>query len=119
VRRVVNELHKGGFVHGDIRDTNLLIDRASLPKTVDEVGIHVIDFDWAGLIGQAKYPTGVNTVSVRRPNGAQDGEPITEEHDRQMVSFMFEPISVFYYIPMFRFGYIPCRPRAEVLQYLL
>ena len=30
VMKVVIDLHEGGFVHGDIRDTNILIDPDSL-----------------------------------------------------------------------------------------
>ena len=33
--QVVNKLHEGGLVHGDIRDTNLFIYRASLTEGVD------------------------------------------------------------------------------------
>jgi tRNA A-37 threonylcarbamoyl transferase component Bud32 len=50
VRKVVEELHAEGFVHGDVRDTNILIDRRLLGDT-DDVKIHLIDFhDWAGPI---------------------------------------------------------------------
>jgi hypothetical protein len=38
VSQVVKQLHEGGFVHGDIRDMDLLVDRASLAKAVDDVG---------------------------------------------------------------------------------
>jgi thiamine kinase-like enzyme len=54
VRSVVQTLHQGGFVHGDIRDTNILIDLGSLAS--EDVAIHLIDFDWAGRMGEAKYP---------------------------------------------------------------
>jgi hypothetical protein len=50
--------------------------------------IYIVDFDWAGPYGQAKYPMGINKLSVRGPSGVQDGELIAEEHDRQMVSFL-------------------------------
>ena len=78
VRKVVEELHAGGFVHGDVRDTNILIDRRSLGDT-DDVKIHLIDFDWAGPIGITNYPMGVNRVTIKRPNGAQDWKPITRK----------------------------------------
>ena len=68
---IVRTLHEGGFVHGDIRDANLLIDRASLAS--DDVTIHLIDFDWAGCVGEAKYPIGMNCETVRRPEGIEGG----------------------------------------------
>ena len=37
VEEVVSGLHAEGFVHGDIRDANLLIDRESLGKEVKAV----------------------------------------------------------------------------------
>ncbi|KZT02334.1 uncharacterized protein LAESUDRAFT_622760, partial [Laetiporus sulphureus 93-53] len=65
VKSIVRMLHEGGFVHGDIRDTNLLIDPESLAS--DDVMVHLIDFDWAGRIGEAKHPVGVNRKTVKRP----------------------------------------------------
>ncbi|KAH9952926.1 hypothetical protein BGW80DRAFT_1469121 [Lactifluus volemus] len=40
---VVNKLHEAGLVHGDIHDTNLLIDCASLTEEIDKLKIHVIN----------------------------------------------------------------------------
>ena len=70
VRDVVRILHEGGFVHGDIRDADLLIDRASL---VSDVMVHLIDFDWAGRVGEAKYPMRINFTGVRRPERVRAG----------------------------------------------
>ncbi|KAK2460464.1 hypothetical protein APHAL10511_007511 [Amanita phalloides] len=63
VTSVVQMLHQEGFVHGDIRESNILIDVESL--TSDDVKIHLIDFDWAGFIGEAKYPAEVNKRIMR------------------------------------------------------
>jgi len=86
VRDIVRILHEGGFVHGDIRDANLLIDRASLAS---DVIVHLIDFDWAGRVGEAKYPMRMNFTGVRRPEGVRGGELITQQHDNEMVSCLF------------------------------
>jgi serine/threonine protein kinase len=87
VKSIVETLHEGGFVHGDIRDANLLIDEASL--TSNDVAVHLIDFDWAGCTGEAKYPMGTNCKTVRRPAGVKGGEVVTEQHDVEMVSYLF------------------------------
>ncbi|KAI0293993.1 hypothetical protein BC826DRAFT_1013672 [Russula brevipes] len=87
VRRVVRLLHEGGFVHGDIRDTNILIDRGSLES--EDVAIHLVDYDWAGRIGEAKYPVGINKLGVRRPHDVVGGQPITPIHDLEMVTLLF------------------------------
>ncbi len=58
VKEIVQILHDQGPVHGDIRTTNILVDRSSLAS--EEVKIHFLDFDWAGRIEEAKYPIGIN-----------------------------------------------------------
>ncbi|KAF8346757.1 hypothetical protein F5887DRAFT_831751, partial [Amanita rubescens] len=75
-------LHQKGFVHGDIQQANILIEKESL--TSDDVKIHLIDFDWAGPIGEAKYPADVNKITVRRPDGVEGGGFITKQQDIEM-----------------------------------
>jgi serine/threonine protein kinase len=83
VRVSVESLHEAGFVHGDIRSANIMVKKDGSP------GIMILDFDWAGLAGQVKYPMGVNDIDIRRPNGAQDNEFIMVEHDIEMLNYMF------------------------------
>ena len=82
VLEVVQKLHDAGFVHGDLQSSNVLVESTSK----DVIKIHLIDFDWAGRQGEVVYPMGVNTVTVRRPEGALDGKPILVEHDLAMVN---------------------------------
>lgn len=84
---VARILHAEGFVHGDIRDTNILVDRDSLQT--DDIKLHFVDFDWAGRVGEAKYPIGVNTVSIYRPTGVAYDALITQAHDLDMVENLF------------------------------
>jgi Lipopolysaccharide kinase (Kdo/WaaP) family len=89
VTNIVQTLHKNGFVHGDIWSVNVLVEYEALQVTGNEdFGIHLLDFDWAGWIGEAKYPTRVNTETVRRPEGVADGEDITCDHDLGMVDLL-------------------------------
>ncbi len=87
VEKTLQVLHDAGFVHGDLRDTNILIDLESLDS--DDVRIHFVDFDWAGRIGEAEYPDDINGITVKRPEGAEGGKLITVEHDKTMVSYLF------------------------------
>lgn len=90
VIKMIEMLHNEGFVHGDIRDTNLLVDRNSLSSDGDtEAKVHFIDFDWAGCIGEAKYPIDINCKTVKRPEGVQGGELISKQDDKDMVSYLF------------------------------
>jgi hypothetical protein len=76
-------LHQAGFVHGDIRDTNIMVRKDG------ETGFMLVDFDWAGEIGMVRYPMNVNRGDdLWRPDGAQDGELITANHDMQMLEHM-------------------------------
>ncbi len=89
VMSVVQILHQEGFVHGDIRESNILIDVESL--TSDGVRIHLIDFDWAGPVGEAKYPADINKITVRRPDGVG---LITKQHDIDMASWLLPRINI-------------------------
>jgi hypothetical protein len=85
VSEAVQKLHDAGFVHGDIRSLNVLVD-CRMPTSKDGIKIHFIDFDWAGRQGEAVYPMRVNRATVWRPEGASDGKPILVEHDMAMVN---------------------------------
>jgi hypothetical protein len=82
IKAAVVHLHGKGYVHGDIRVGNVFVHRKS-------AAVKLLDFDEAGRVGIAKYPANLNTTSVVRPSGASDGKPITEEHDRFMVGYLF------------------------------
>jgi hypothetical protein len=70
-------------VHGDIRDTNVMVRKDG------EMGFMLVDFDWAGEIGVVRYPMNVNRAeNLWRPDGASDGNVITAHHDIQMLEKM-------------------------------
>jgi RIO-like serine/threonine protein kinase len=76
-------LHEAGYVHGDLRDINIMA------RGKGELEFMLIDFDWAGKVGEVKYPMYVNRKDVWRPDDAYDGQLITVEHDMQMLDAMF------------------------------
>ena len=77
-------LHQAGYVHGDLRDTNLMVREGA------EHEFMLLDFDWAGTIGEIRYPRNVNTgPDLWRPADAYDGELIKAEHDIAMIRHMF------------------------------
>jgi len=89
IRRVVEVLHNGGFVHGDIRNVNMVMRH---PWGTEEKAqnVFLLDFDWAGRTGNTKYPPNLNVQSVKRHDEAKDGATITEEHDWAMVNCIFD-----------------------------
>ena len=75
-KNALRELHYKGFCHGDFRPNNILVR-----KTGDNIRIWVIDFDWAGKIGQATYPLFMNHIDIEWHPDASDGKPLHSEHD--------------------------------------
>jgi serine/threonine protein kinase len=71
--------HQAGYVHCDIRNTNIM---------VSESGNHlmIVDLDWGGNAGVARYPGCVNFEEIERPLDARDGRLITKEHDHFMIN---------------------------------
>ncbi|KAG1812750.1 hypothetical protein EV424DRAFT_1473537 [Suillus variegatus] len=64
----LQSLHRGGYVHGDIRDTNIMVKKDCSP------GFKLVDFDWSGTIGETRYPMNVyRGERLWRPDGAEDG----------------------------------------------
>lgn len=75
VEKAINELHGIDFVHGDLRDVNVLVCAS---------GAMLVDFDWTERVGVAKYPVLLND-EIAWPNGAIGGGDITKEHDEDML----------------------------------
>ncbi|KAF9489886.1 hypothetical protein BDN71DRAFT_1593183 [Pleurotus eryngii] len=96
LRGAIDSLHARGFVHGDIRDVNVLVcrmdqmDLASVRDHPDDddvsmesdkqADILLVDFDWAGREGDVRYPHNVNPDITRSP-GAVSGAVILASHD--------------------------------------
>lgn len=77
----VNVPHTGNFVHGDIRDVNLMFSKEN-----KSIKVMIVDLDWAGTDGEIRYPANVNTIGINRPDGARDGELISKAHDLYMLN---------------------------------
>ncbi|KAJ4469916.1 hypothetical protein C8J55DRAFT_479460 [Lentinula edodes] len=82
ITECVSKFHTMGFVHGDLRDTNVFVRRKQ-----DGWECQLIDYDWAGREGEVVYPIGVySTHSVWRPELHLDGQLITSEHENSTVN---------------------------------
>ncbi|KAF9471860.1 hypothetical protein BDN70DRAFT_819476 [Pholiota conissans] len=58
----LKQLHRAGFVHGDVRHGNILVKTTGF----DDGSFVMVDFDFAGKIGEVRYPLDLNVTSVRR-----------------------------------------------------
>ena len=77
------ELHQANFVHGDIRDVNVMVRKDG------KLGLMLVDFDWSGIIDEARYPINVNKVDLWRPDDVSDGLLIKSDHDLAMLDRIF------------------------------
>ena len=76
---IIGKLESKNYVHSDLRSNNIMIRTNVKEKSVD---LRVIDFDWAGEVGQVCYPAERNR-EIQWPGEA--GGPIEQDHDSKMV----------------------------------
>ena len=73
-------LHNNGLVFGDLRPPNVMITKT------DEVKL--IDFNWAGETGQAKYPYLISP-RIDCPEGVKALAVMETDHDVKMLGKLF------------------------------
>jgi serine/threonine protein kinase len=76
IKCALTVLHENGLVFGDLRPPNVMITK--------EKKVMLIDFDWAGEVGQVRYPH-LLSPAVMWPKSAQPLGPILIEHDLEML----------------------------------
>ncbi|KAK7012535.1 hypothetical protein R3P38DRAFT_2724314 [Favolaschia claudopus] len=84
VREALSSLHGAGYVHGDIRDVNVLVRSGTGDGRPQ---IFLVDWDWSGPVGQVRYPTTLNSAVIR-PEGAVAGAMIEVSHDDEMTDLL-------------------------------
>ena len=89
INEIVEHLHEGDWVHGDLRSANFLV-RTNGDNNLPLVML--IDFDWAGKEMMVQYPLDIDITGVRRPNGVKGGELITKKHDCDMLAIMWKEL---------------------------
>lgn len=79
-------LHLGGFVHGDLREPNILVR-----KKEAEDDLYLLDFDWCGKEGMKNvtYPADIcMDDDMNWPKGVGPNLPIKREHDLYRKNFL-------------------------------
>lgn len=79
LRTGLRTFHERGFVFGDLRAVNIIVDAAGMPK--------LVDFDWAGRHGEVRYPYNINAQANIFPEDVKWGEAslIEPKHDEEML----------------------------------
>lgn len=87
IRENVERMHERGFVHGDMRDVNIVL------STTDPRECMFLDFDWAGENGKVRYPVDINKGwDLWRPDRVVGGGVILAEDDVAMVDDLEEHV---------------------------
>ena len=81
VGKAIQVLHDAGFVFGDLRDPNII--QASSEK------MFLVDFDWAGREGEARYPATINMTDIVWGEGTVRCGLVKKEHDLFMLDRLF------------------------------
>lgn len=84
VRAAVQRLHDSDFVFGDLRPPNVVVRRVAQEDGSTQWHGSLVDFDWAGKAGEAKYPVNINT-EIEWAEGVCAAEFIKKEHDLEML----------------------------------
>jgi hypothetical protein len=70
-------LRAAGYVHGDLRAANILVRQGEGRRSTE---VRLLDFDWAGREGEARYPLTRNSDLPWAP-GSEAGGVILAAHD--------------------------------------
>ncbi|KAE9395102.1 hypothetical protein BT96DRAFT_885861 [Gymnopus androsaceus JB14] len=83
IRHALEPFFAAGYVHGDLRPANIFVD-AQGKKVL------IVDYDWAGPIGEVTYPPNVwVTKTIWRPEADLSFRLIELQHDRKMVEHLY------------------------------
>ena len=90
VRARLVEFHQAGFVHGDLRDTNVMV-RTLKRGGFKDGSFQIVDFDSSGRMDdEVRYPFTLNTHDIWRPPGATGGALIEAGHDMAMLDHIWD-----------------------------
>ncbi|KAG8731859.1 hypothetical protein FRC11_001924 [Ceratobasidium sp. 423] len=91
VKKALDLLHANNLVFGDLRPPNVLV----VPASKGTFHGQLVDFEWCGIEGKARYPVGMNeSKRIRWPAGVEKGSLLSQEHDIDMFEKLFSPPAV-------------------------
>ncbi|KAG8919999.1 hypothetical protein FRC01_000985 [Tulasnella sp. 417] len=80
-------LHGANLVFGDLRRPNIMLCEREQSRGGTEQGAMLVDFDWAGEEGKARYPLSLNT-EIPWPEGVENAGFLRKEHDDGMFGLL-------------------------------
>ncbi|KAF5366195.1 hypothetical protein D9758_005788 [Tetrapyrgos nigripes] len=96
VKKALDVLHEAGFVFGDLRRSNVLVQRGggyegAIEGESGEVKVVLVNFARAGRAGIARYPAFLTSMMLY-PEGAGPWKEIRKEHDDWMLESLRRPV---------------------------
>ena len=90
MKAAISILHDANLVFGDMRRSNILIKREN-----DRLRALLIDFEWVGEAGQARYPPILNdSGEIAWAEGVRPHGLMRKQHDLDMI----DSLNVTYYV---------------------
>ena len=85
IRKLVDDFHQEGLVHGDLRLANFIFTKATPRRML------LVDFDWGGKEKEVYFPRGELAKELRAQDGQHDclDRPITKEDDNRVFEWTF------------------------------
>lgn len=89
VEKGLGELHSRGIVYGDLRRQNIMIADAAGQDNEENIGnrVRFIDFDWAGKVGEVRYPLHLSSC-ISEASGGLEYDLIQKDHDTNMLNVL-------------------------------
>ena len=88
-KAVLSLLHSNGWVHGDFRLGNILVQ-----QTQEGPRALLIDFDFAGRAGETTYPLNLNEA-INWPEGVHASALLQTEHDLAFCRLLFFKVVIY------------------------
>jgi len=84
IQHALGVLHHAGLVFGDLRRPNIMVTKSQDRYDDDEWHGQLVDFDWSGTVGEAKYRAMLNE-KIRWAHGVEGGAVILPQHVRDIL----------------------------------
>ncbi|KAG7091361.1 hypothetical protein E1B28_010403 [Marasmius oreades] len=83
VKTALRKLHEKDIVFGDVRLQNIMV--AADKKRADRVRGYLVEFDWCGVEGEARYPITMSDLKVYRETGMHAYGKMLMYHDTELL----------------------------------
>ncbi|KAG7089312.1 hypothetical protein E1B28_011007 [Marasmius oreades] len=86
VQRALKKLHEKKLVFGDLRIQNIMVQGDG--DSVDRIKTYLVDFDWCGIEGEARYPIFMSQLKVYWDAGMLPYEKMLMCHDQELLKVL-------------------------------